>query len=58
MKFKYAVVGSVVSLILYIIGVYISNIKIERGEELVFVYVFLLVSALLGAIIGAAIDSI
>ena len=57
MKFKYSIAGSVVSLILYIIGVYISNIKIERGEELVYVYVFLLVSALLGAIIGAAIDS-
>ena len=58
MKFKYTIAGSVVSSILYIIGVYMSNIKIERGEELVYVYVFLLVSALLGAIIGAAIDSI
>ena len=55
-ELKFRVVGALIAFIVYAFGFYLSGSPFERGDRLVFVYIFGLLAMALGQRIAAVIE--
>lgn len=49
---KYQITGLCIALSLYLVGVYLSGVTLERGSSAVFIYIFAVLSSCAGFIFG------
>lgn len=53
---KYKIIGSIIAILLYCVGVYLSGWQFERNCAAVFIYIYSLIAAFGGFVIGSLIE--